>query len=110
MALRNLSPKVATLDTRSARLAPTESNNPLYQSQVWRTLVRELKLERGERCEECRCDNRRLVGDHVKEIKDGGAPLDPLNVRLLCYSCHTKKTVNARKIRMATSPSGVNAT
>jgi 5-methylcytosine-specific restriction enzyme A len=50
--------------------------------------VRDLIATRGRRCEEPRCDapnvgaDQKLYGDHVNELRDGGAPLDPANVTL----------------------------
>ena len=46
---------------------------------------------RGRRCEECDRAQCRIYGDHIRELKDGGAPLDPANVLLRCRSCHTLK-------------------
>lgn len=37
--------------------------------------------------------------DHIIEIKDGGAKLDPANVWTLCGSCHVKKTNRERDKR-----------
>jgi hypothetical protein len=42
----------------------------------------------------------RIFGDHIVERKDGGAYLDEDNVQLLCGSCHTAKTAQARAARM----------
>ncbi len=44
----------------------------------------------------------RVFGDHVRELKDGGALLDPRNVLLRCGSCHTIKSNAERAKRMAT--------
>ncbi|MDL2172036.1 HNH endonuclease [Asaia sp. HumB] len=37
-------------------------------------------------------------------MKDGGGPLDPSNVRLLCGSCHSAKTARVRAIRTRETP------
>jgi 5-methylcytosine-specific restriction endonuclease McrA len=63
--------------------------------------MRQLVASRGKACQECGRSDVRLFGDHVHEIKDGGALLDPTNIRLLCGSCHTKKTAKTRAARMA---------
>lgn len=57
--------------------------------------------ERGRRCEACGRSGTRIFGDHIIELRDGGAPLDPSNIRCLCGSCHTRKTVAARADRLA---------
>jgi 5-methylcytosine-specific restriction enzyme A len=77
-----------------------------YLSREWRSLVAALITQRGRRCQKCgRTGNAdgsrlRLFGDHVVELADGGAELDPRNVELLCGSCHTRKTAAARTERM----------
>jgi hypothetical protein len=61
---------------------------------------------RGRRCEDPRHDPSRprtgirVFGDHIVELADDGAPLDPTNVMLRCGSCHTRKTAAARGARM----------
>lgn len=76
--------------------------NPLYLSPEWRELVTSIIAERGRQCESPGCgrSNCRIFGDHVVELRDGGAPLDRRNVMLLCGSCHTTKTVRVRGERM----------
>jgi len=85
----------------------TKTPNEFYRSPEWRALVSRLLEERGRRCECCgRVEGPlgqplRIFGDHIRELRDGGAPLDPLNIRLLCGSCHGKKTELARRIRFS---------
>jgi hypothetical protein len=62
--------------------------------------VAQLKLERGEYCQACGKPATYLEADHIVELKDGGAALDPANVRLFCRPCHAKKTNQARGERM----------
>lgn len=57
-----------------------------------------IKAERGSACQRCGSKNR-VMGDHIKELKDGGAPLDPNNIELLCIRCHNRKTHKARADR-----------
>lgn len=71
---------------------------PFYHSPEWRALVREVKAERGNWCEQCG-GTQRIIGDHIEEIKDGGAQLDKGNVRLLCTPCHQRKTARERARR-----------
>ena len=72
-----------------------------YQSPEWRSLLADIKAKRGNWCEDCGADGSkvRLFGDHVIEIRDGGAPLDESNVRLRCGKCHARKTAAVRAER-----------
>ncbi|WP_353845606.1 HNH endonuclease signature motif containing protein [Acetobacter sp.] len=97
--LKCLPPGLATIDTRIAQPPPKRAD-PFYLTKPWRDLMRQLTAARGNVCQECGRSGVRLFGDHVQELKDGGAPLDPANIRLLCGSCHTKKTAKARAARM----------
>lgn len=108
MTLRTLGPRLRTLDTRTAKpLAGTwearKANDPrlsFYQTPEWRALRDQVTNERGKRCEDCGRTNTRIYCDHVVKLQDGGAGLDPSNVRLRCGSCHTKKTVEGRAKRL----------
>jgi 5-methylcytosine-specific restriction endonuclease McrA len=97
---------VGVIDTRIARPAP-KTADPFYLSPEWRKLVSGLIAKRGRRCEACGKTSGddgqpvRLIGDHVHELRDGGAPLDEGNVRLVCQPCHNVKTAKARAERMA---------
>jgi 5-methylcytosine-specific restriction protein A len=101
--IKLIRPRIATLDTRRVRPAP-KRGAPLYDTPAWRTLVRQLIAQRGRRCEDPAHDPSRsrsgqIYGDHIIEILDGGAPLDPDNVMLRCPSCHTLKTARGRAAR-----------
>ncbi|EHK56917.1 HNH endonuclease signature motif containing protein [Allomesorhizobium alhagi] len=98
--LRMMRPSIKTMDTRTVKVAP-KTAEPFYLSPEWRKLMAEVIAERGRRCEECSRTNTRIFGDHIVEVKDGGALLDKRNVKCLCGSCHTKKTAAARAKRMA---------
>lgn len=91
---------LTAIDTRIARPAPKRSD-PFYQTPAWRKLMSVLIESRGAVCQQCGRTGTRLFGDHVQELKDGGATLDPANVKLVCGSCHTKKTIKARAARTA---------
>lgn len=69
-----------------------------YRSREWRELVGRIKRERGARCQRCGSTHR-VIGDHVIEIRDGGAPLDPSNIELLCQAHHNGKTAEAARRR-----------
>jgi 5-methylcytosine-specific restriction protein A len=97
--LAMLKPRVATIDT-SIAAPPPKLVEPFYTSRAWLELMAGIKRERGERCQDCGRGRCRIFGDHIVELKDGGAKLDPRNVRLRCGSCHTLKTNAQRAKRM----------
>jgi 5-methylcytosine-specific restriction enzyme A len=72
--------------------------DPFYLSAEWRTLVRDIKRSRGAFCVICG-SGKRIIGDHIREIKDGGERLDERNVQLLCHACHQRKTARERAKR-----------
>jgi 5-methylcytosine-specific restriction protein A len=72
--------------------------DPFYQSPEWRGLVRDIKRQRGAFCVTCG-SGKRIIGDHIREIKDGGDKLDANNVQLLCHACHQRKTARERAKR-----------
>lgn len=79
---------------------------PFYQSVEWKALMAQLLRERGKRCEDCGREGCRVYGDHIVEIKDGGAKLDKRNVRLRCGSCHGRKTAAERRRRAGLEAGG----
>jgi 5-methylcytosine-specific restriction protein A len=78
---------------------------PFYLSPEWKALMRHLIGVRGRRCEDPEHDRAkpregvRIYGDHVIEVKDGGALLDPANIMLRCAPCHGRKTALERARR-----------
>jgi 5-methylcytosine-specific restriction protein A len=103
-------PRLTTLRPRvsmaSQRLTPRpKTAAPVYTSPEWRSLITKIIVQRGRCCEDpaCKTPGRtgiRVFGDHIKELQDGGALLDPRNVMLRCGSCHTTKTIAERAKRM----------
>jgi hypothetical protein len=102
--LAALPPRIGQADTRRVR-PPPKVAAPFYSTPEWRQLLANIIRERGRRCEDPKHDpaqprgGRQIYGDHVIELKDGGAALDPRNVMLRCASCHGRKTVAARAKR-----------
>ncbi|WP_370179917.1 HNH endonuclease signature motif containing protein [Alteriqipengyuania sp.] len=92
--LSPIKPKLKALPKRAERF---------YQSPEWRGLVKQLKAERGAFCERCGAGGR-IIGDHIVERKDGGAELDPSNIRLMCWPCHNAKTARERARRAVSKP------
>jgi len=66
-----------------------------YSSKRWRS-TRKRKLELNPLCEDCATLGLIEAAnhvDHVQAISDGGEPFDLSNLRSLCVSCHSRKTV-----------------
>jgi 5-methylcytosine-specific restriction enzyme A len=106
-------PRLSTLRPRvsmaSQRLTPRpKTAAPVYTSPEWRSLIASIIRIRGRRCEDPQCQStnraqgQRVYGDHVVELQDGGALLDPANVMLRCAPCHGRKTAVERAKRMST--------
>jgi 5-methylcytosine-specific restriction protein A len=93
----------------SNRFAPTRGSGGtegtkgpharVYSSARWQTL-RARKLRQHPFCAKCGVTNVRLICDHKRELRDGGAAFDEANVEVLCAKCHGKKTQAARRARL----------
>jgi 5-methylcytosine-specific restriction enzyme A len=85
---------------------PQNKANPFYHSEEWRSLIESIIRERGRICEDPQHDPAtprfgvRIFGDHVIELKDGGARLNAGNIMLRCGACHTRKTAQSRRDRL----------
>lgn len=79
---------------------PPKQADGFYTSPEWRKLIASIKAERGERCEDTGPHSGRLMGDHIIEVKDGGAKLDRRNIMLRCAGCHNRKTARVKRERM----------
>ncbi len=79
--------------------------DPFYHSAEWRALASSCKRARAFRCEGCGADHSatvwKLRADHITAIKDGGEPLDPLNVQVLCPTCDNRKRAQEHRQRGA---------
>lgn len=99
MGLRSIGQKLAPSKRVKIRL-PEKKALSFYHSPQWVALVETIKVERGRRCEDPDHDRSlprgghsvRIIGDHIIELRDGGAPLDKNNVMLRCATCHGRKT------------------
>jgi 5-methylcytosine-specific restriction protein A len=106
--IRMLPGRIPEIETRSV-VPALKRTDPFYLSPEWRAFIADIVRKRGKRCEDPHCQNpgghpRRIFGDHIIELRDGGAPFDESNIRLLCGSCHTRKTIEARTQRMRRRP------
>jgi hypothetical protein len=88
--------------SRPGLTPPPKRGDRFYESGPWRALMTELIAQRGRRCENPSCqtpgrgEGGRVYGDHIVELQDGGEPLNPRNVQLLCARCHGRKTRDER--------------
>lgn len=92
-----LPPRIGTLAPRIKAL-PKKAEN-FYLSPEWRRFIAQVKRERGCFCARCGSTHR-VIGDHIQELRDGGAPFDRANVELLCQAHHNEKTARARAARV----------
>lgn len=105
--IRSSAPRLAATNQFTAKAAPTTGEKTLYGTARWAKLVMQLKHERGDRCEDPTHEGsnvpgeRRVIVDHIVELRDGGAEYSPENLRLLCLSCHGRKTNRERAKRIA---------
>ena len=103
--LPQLTSRLPKLDMRTSRPPPKRAD-PFYLSSEWRGLLASLIKHRGRQCQTCKAvvgpsgAPIRVIGDHIRERKDGGAELDPNNVMLVCLPCHNTKTAAAAAARM----------
>lgn len=100
--------RLKTLGSRLTRPAPRlsaapKTADPFYLSPEWRSLKERRKLEPDYFAALARrkYPQERLILDHDKEIKDGGALLDPANTVWRTMSEHQAKTAKARAKRAA---------
>jgi len=63
----------------------------IYRTERWKAVRKQAKDRDGWKCVQCG-SRRRLEVDHIKGLRDGGAPYDLKNLQTLCGSCHAKKT------------------
>lgn len=104
--MRGLSSRPAVL--RSRLIPPAKRSAPIYSSPEWRALLAVIIRQRGRRCEDPKCDvpggrtDGVIYGDHIREIRDNGALLDPQNIMLRCARCHGRKTAEEKRSRTIT--------
>ncbi|NVO13884.1 MAG: HNH endonuclease [Rhodoplanes sp.] len=96
--LATLGRRLATLDTRSAPPIPKDTD-PHYSTQAHRAWRAGVYRRAGYACEACGARGVKLYADHIHELRDGGAALDPANGQCLCAGCHMVKTTTARAER-----------
>jgi len=96
--MRMQKPTLRARDPRSVK-RPPKTAEPFYYSAEWIKLRDQERAAAKGICRRPGCGKRGFIVDHIVEIKDGGAKLDPRNVELLCSSHHGAKTAAARAKR-----------
>ena len=100
MALKCAPVGLASAPTPGARVPPKVADDwyATPEHREWRATV--LARAHGHcQVESCGRFGVRLFADHIREISDGGAPLDPDNGQALCGACHSRKTWAAARAR-----------
>ena len=102
--LRMIAPRIPTVCNPLVETRSTKRTASFYVSAEWKAFRNMLVTERGWRCEDPKCTTprgpwRQIYGDHVIELRDGGAPLDRRNVLLRCGLCHGRKTRDVKAKR-----------
>jgi 5-methylcytosine-specific restriction enzyme A len=80
---------------------PIKTVDPFYVRPEWRAFALEVKKQRSYTCEDCGKRDWSVHADHINELRDGGEPFDPLNVRIRCHACHNRKTAKAKGARLS---------
>lgn len=85
----------------SRLVAPAKAAHPFYQSREWIELRERRKDDPDYAAARGRAKpGERLILDHVVEIRDGGARLDPANTQWLTFTEHQAKTEAAKRARV----------
>ena len=102
--------KLPTYDVRQ-----TMPQDTFYSSKLWRD-TRATQLRRQPYCCVCALINMRTRAtevDHIRAIRAGGHPTNPANLRSLCGTHHSQKTImidgmhrNSGKKLVTTGPDG----
>lgn len=67
----------------------------VHNSARWRYQVQPMQLRHHPLCSMCEAEGRIEVAvhvDHIRPLRDGGAPFDQANLRSLCKSHHSAVT------------------
>lgn len=97
--LRCLPSKLGSIGPRVS--APTKkATDPHYGTQAHKDWAADVVRRAGFSCEDCGAKGVKLYADHIREISDGGAALDPMNGCARCARCHGKKTAAERVKRL----------
>ncbi len=105
MTRRLFSPRSRLAPPPSRWKEPPKRADAHYNTPEHKAWAKEAKDRAGWRCEECGTESRQLYADHIIEVKDAREAeriellLDPSNARVLCASCHGRKSAIERRKR-----------
>ncbi|MFG1205585.1 HNH endonuclease [Xanthobacter flavus] len=84
-----------------------KSRAPVYGTPEHREWSAAVIKRAGGRCQAPGCTRAlpeyRMYADHIREVRDDGAPLDLANGQCLCAVHHGAKTADQRRKRLAAS-------
>lgn len=93
--LTNIKPQLGSLGPRLR--PPPKIVEQFYSSPEWRALVARRKRDPDFHAALGRAKpGERVILDHIRERRDGGADLDPANTQWLTNSEHQAKTAKAK--------------
>lgn len=82
-------------DARYNKYERDEFSKTFYKTTAWKN-ARKRQLLHRPFCEECLKSGKRTaatIADHKVPIKQGGDKYDASNLQSLCWSCHSRKSV-----------------
>lgn len=82
-------------DKQYNRYGRDDFTKNFYKTPEWRA-ARKRQLNSQPFCEECLKAGKRTKAtmvDHIVPIKQGGDKFAPSNLQSLCFSCHSRKSV-----------------
>lgn len=89
--------RIAKLSGKSIPMPPKQ-RAAIYATDEHTAWAKAIRDRAQGRCDKCGREGARLYADHIVELKDGGT-YDLMNGQALCGSCHTAKTLAARRKR-----------
>lgn len=101
MKLKNLKPRLATLDTskvrplqnpRTSRARKQDGRGSPYDRRDWRDRISPDKLRESPLCEHCKREGRLTPATQVDHIDGDPENNAPANLASLCAPCHSLKT------------------
>lgn len=94
-----LKPRLAALNTNRVKLLETKAGaTPRLRGDTWMRIRRKTLVEQGFTCVDCGLVSMSNEIDHEIPLEQGGSN-SPLNLRVRCIPCHSKKSVAEHRAR-----------